>query len=466
MVIPGQNVDQVTQEELAAGLAGKANTVHTHAISDVTGLSSALSDRVTNAALTAALAAYLPLAGGVVSNLVSFSGTTHAGIRLNNLTTAQRNAIASPGAGSFFWNTTDGRVNVHNGTGWTNGFARIDGDTFTGNVTIPTIFVGASSGPRIDNNSGTVRFQNNAGSSLVGINTTGLHNPNGQLTFRADALGILASFQYASAEAMQINFNAVQIPRNIPLNFIDADNSAGGSPRATIIPGTGSTTTLDLRAQTGVRIQNLAGTADAPISCGSILASGLIKVASASPFLEAQHTIYSVGLLRLGVNNSNVIELRRDALVRMQSSNTETTIFGSDQSTFLRASNSTAEMKAQLGGRFLIDVFFGANDFAFLSHSGNRIASIHANAPASSLVINSSGHANFGGNLTASGWIDGAHRPFTFAGLPLASASTNKTFVCTDSTLAMSGANYGTTPAGGGSNRVKVFSNGTNWVIG
>jgi hypothetical protein len=68
--------------------------------------------------------------------------------------------------------------------------------------------------------------------------------------------------------------------------------------------------------------------------------------------------------------------------------------------------------------------------------------------------------------LTSNGWIDGKHRPYTFAGLPLASAAQDKTFVCTDSTLAMNGTNYGTTPAGGGANRVKVFSNGTSWMVG
>lgn len=94
---------------------------------------------VTEAELTAALAAYLPLAGGVATGLISFSGTSHAGIRLNNLTTTQRNAIGSPAAGSLIWNTTDSRVQVHNGTAWTNGFARIDGDTFTGNVIVPSI---------------------------------------------------------------------------------------------------------------------------------------------------------------------------------------------------------------------------------------------------------------------------------------------------------------------------------------
>jgi hypothetical protein len=68
------------------------------------------------------------------------------------------------------------------------------------------------------------------------------------------------------------------------------------------------------------------------------------------------------------------------------------------------------------------------------------------------------------GNLIC-GWVDAAHRPYTFAGLPLASAAQDKTFVCTDSTLAMTSANYGSTPSGGGSNRVRVFSNGTAWLL-
>lgn len=68
-------------------------------------------------------------------------------------------------------------------------------------------------------------------------------------------------------------------------------------------------------------------------------------------------------------------------------------------------------------------------------------------------------------NLTASGYIDGALRPYTVAGLPLASASDGKECRVTDSTLAMTSANYGSTPSGGGSNKVRLFSNGTSWLL-
>lgn len=53
---------------------------------------------------------------------------------------------------------------------------------------------------------------------------------------------------------------------------------------------------------------------------------------------------------------------------------------------------------------------------------------------------------------------------FTVSTLPSASANASSVAVVTDSNAAASG-NYGATVAGGGSNRVKVFSNGTNWVI-
>ena len=53
---------------------------------------------------------------------------------------------------------------------------------------------------------------------------------------------------------------------------------------------------------------------------------------------------------------------------------------------------------------------------------------------------------------------------YTVATLPSASGNDRAMAVVTDSNVAMSG-NYGATVAGGGANKVKVFSNGTNWVI-
>jgi len=68
--------------------------------------------------------------------LQQFTGTTHAGLRLNNLTTVERDAIASPQAGMCIWNTTAARLQLHNGSAWTAGMVRLDGDTMTGALAI------------------------------------------------------------------------------------------------------------------------------------------------------------------------------------------------------------------------------------------------------------------------------------------------------------------------------------------
>ena len=72
------------------------------------------------------------LSSNTYTGLQQFSGTTHAGIRLNNLTTAERDAIAAPASGMAIWNTTDARLQLHNGSGWTSGMVRLSGDTMTG----------------------------------------------------------------------------------------------------------------------------------------------------------------------------------------------------------------------------------------------------------------------------------------------------------------------------------------------
>jgi hypothetical protein len=87
-------------------------------------------------AIQTQLAARATLTGNTFTELQQFSGTTHAGLRLNNLTTVQRDAIASPAAGMAIWNNTANRLQLHNGSGWTAGMVRMDGDVMTGALAI------------------------------------------------------------------------------------------------------------------------------------------------------------------------------------------------------------------------------------------------------------------------------------------------------------------------------------------
>lgn len=122
-----------------AGLAASAITDTTNA-SNITSGTLNLA-RIGDASITGAKLAtsYLPSAGGTATGLLQFGGGGHAGIRLNNLTTTQRDALTGA-AGMVIWNTTDGRMQLHNGTSWTSGMVRLSGDTMTGNLTVPIVY--------------------------------------------------------------------------------------------------------------------------------------------------------------------------------------------------------------------------------------------------------------------------------------------------------------------------------------
>ncbi|MBK7179770.1 MAG: hypothetical protein IPH82_21760 [Chloroflexi bacterium] len=69
------------------------------------------------AAQAAAIAASVSKAGDTMAGLLQFSGTGHAGIKLNALTAAQRDAIAA-GAGMVIFNSDAGQPCYYDGTVW------------------------------------------------------------------------------------------------------------------------------------------------------------------------------------------------------------------------------------------------------------------------------------------------------------------------------------------------------------
>ncbi|HEY1171031.1 MAG TPA: hypothetical protein VGH19_06630 [Verrucomicrobiae bacterium] len=62
----------------------------------------------------------LALTGGTLSGPLTFSGTTHGGLALVNLTLAERDALAVKPVGCTIWNSTNGRMEVWNGSVWQN----------------------------------------------------------------------------------------------------------------------------------------------------------------------------------------------------------------------------------------------------------------------------------------------------------------------------------------------------------
>jgi len=73
---------------------------------------------------------YVRLSGDTLTGPLAFSGADHAGIRLNNLTTTEREAL-TPAAGHLIYNTTDNRFEFRNNASWEQPVRR-SGDTLTG----------------------------------------------------------------------------------------------------------------------------------------------------------------------------------------------------------------------------------------------------------------------------------------------------------------------------------------------
>jgi len=66
---------------------------------------------------------FLELVGGALTGKLQFTGTNHAGLRLNNLTTAQRNAL-TPQLGDQIYNIDSGVTETFSIAGWTGGLSQ------------------------------------------------------------------------------------------------------------------------------------------------------------------------------------------------------------------------------------------------------------------------------------------------------------------------------------------------------
>jgi hypothetical protein len=125
----------------------------------------------------------------------SFLGGDHPGIRLNNLTTTQRDALTGSGApktGHVIFNTTTGQIEIYDGTNWVTHFA-VDNLSVAGELTID-----GATGTGADT-AGVLRLET--------AETTVVNNDQlGRIDFRApaetgaDAILVSASF-WAEAKA-------------------------------------------------------------------------------------------------------------------------------------------------------------------------------------------------------------------------------------------------------------------------
>lgn len=80
---------------------------------------------------------FVSKAGDTMTGLLGFTGTDHPGLRLNILTTAQKNAL-TPGAADFLYDSTLSRPFYWDGFGWQT-FVKTTGDAMTGTLVVTEI---------------------------------------------------------------------------------------------------------------------------------------------------------------------------------------------------------------------------------------------------------------------------------------------------------------------------------------
>jgi hypothetical protein len=287
------------------------------------------------------------------------------------------------------WNTTDARLQVHNGTSWSAGFVRLDGDTMTSSL-IATSF----------------EARNATNPTNLILNNT-----------RTDASNYERSFFRWVSNVCRIGTEALGTGASRQLQF-----EVGGVARLTI--GTDGSVSTQSATAIGTTLQigpsgNILRTSssrlevrDSANSTFGTLAA-LSVVTSPAGFGSVATPVYSNVELRFG-SATNLA-----GMVRGRG----------------RASNLSYG-----------DVIISANPAVTTIDGSNLTDDV--------LIRGDTGSVNINRGLLFC-------CSFTVANLPSAASNAGGEAVVTDSTTTT----HGATVSGGGANRVKVFSNGTNWLV-
>src|SRR3989344_1589632 len=116
---------------------------------------------------TASISGAMTTSTITASGLLSFSGTNHAGLKINNLTTAERDLL-TPASGMTIFNTTVTKMQVYNGTSWKNVGNPEIGAEVTSGTAGSVLFVDASGNLGQDNDN----FYWDVSNARLGIGTT------------------------------------------------------------------------------------------------------------------------------------------------------------------------------------------------------------------------------------------------------------------------------------------------------
>ncbi len=176
----------------------------------------------------------VPKSGGTMTGLLEFSGTTHGGVRLNNLTQAQRDGLTVKPVGCPIWNSTAGRMEVWNGTAWQSyALSSAEYALYTENGAGGELYATGNNAVAL----GSYGLASGAGAFALGSNTPGgsatMNRATGAKAFVGGGQGLLASG--VNAVCLGGNDNTASATNSVCLGGNNNDTLAG--LRSAIIGG-------------------------------------------------------------------------------------------------------------------------------------------------------------------------------------------------------------------------------------
>jgi len=211
----------------------------------------------------------------------------------------------------------------------------------------------------------------------------------------------------------------------------------------------------EIRAAGGLIVNNAAGSANAALDCGAITAPSIANGGAATSFasngnVTMPSSAYIGSTNYLGWTNRALLNSTSDGVVQIN--NWAANALGSLVCGAITASGKISA--SGNGGDVIRWIRPGLCDFGLGDANGDSVRVYNNGAATDLLRIHGTTRI-----VTAYGAINVG--TYTVATLPSASANAGALAQVTDSSVTTNGS----TVAGGGSNRVIVFSNGTNWDV-
>ncbi len=166
------------------------------------------------------------------SDRIGFSGTTHSGLRLISLTTAERDALTAAN-GDIIYNETTGAINSYEGGAW-----------------------GTSTSNTVDDASTTAAGKVEVATTAEIRAETATGGSGAPAVITADATAVLKDDRIVLKDATELTISSGAVTVTQPYHTIDTESDASGDALATITAAVGAGEVIYVRMANSARVIN------------------------------------------------------------------------------------------------------------------------------------------------------------------------------------------------------------------